>query len=173
MFRSTPSTFPAHFIAGNILDPSFLSLSSPISTLLGTQTSAAPVISSVTSLNELKGHISAIFAGAFFHLFTFDQQTHIARLLAGLLSPLPGSMLFGVQGGCTTKRVYTPGSGSQMHSHSPESWRKMWEDIFGEVGAKVEVKARLRKEVGGDDFFGTFPGNTDPYHVLEWSVMRL
>ncbi len=49
----------------------------------------------------------------------------------------------------------------------------MWEGIFGEVEVKVEVKGKLRKEIGGDNFFGTWPGITDPYHVLEWSVTRL
>ncbi|RDX53383.1 hypothetical protein OH76DRAFT_1545423 [Lentinus brumalis] len=173
LFRSTPSTFPARFVAGDILDTSFISHSSPLPTTVESPSGVAPILSSVTSLNELKGHVSALFTGAFFHLFTFEQQTHIARLLAGLLSPLPGSMLFGVQGGRTVKSLWTPGQGTQMHGHSPESWQEMWEEIFGEAGVKVAVNATLRKEMGGDDFFGTWPGNTDPYQVLEWSVMRV
>ena len=177
LFRSSPATFPAHFLPGDIFDPAFLSLAPPLPTTASTSDDSspldAPALSTVTSLNELRGRVSALFTGAFFHLFTFDQQQHIARLLAGLLSPLPGSMLFGVQGGRATKGLWTPGQGTELHAHSPESWREMWEGVFGEVGARVEVRARLRKEIGGDDFFGTWPGNTNPYHVLEWSVTRV
>ena len=60
-----------------------------------------------------------------------------------------------------------------MFCHSPDSWKELWEGVFAEVGARVEVQARLRKEIGGDSMFGTYPGNTDPYHVLEWSVTRV
>ncbi|EJF63373.1 hypothetical protein DICSQDRAFT_82948 [Dichomitus squalens LYAD-421 SS1] len=173
MFRSTPATFPAHFLEGDILDPAFLSPVAPLPTS-SSPAQTRPSLSSLTSLNGLHGHVSAIFAGAFFHLFSYPQQHHIAQLLAGLLSPLPGSVLFGVQGGTTIQRLWTPGlDGWSMECHSPESWRELWEGVFAEAGAKVEVKARLRKEIGGDDFFGMWPGNTDPYHVLEWSVTRL
>ncbi|KAI0720526.1 hypothetical protein C8T65DRAFT_735856 [Cerioporus squamosus] len=141
LFRSTPSTFPARFLAGDILDTTFVSYSSPLR----------------TALESPSGTVALLLSSV--HLFTFDQQTHIARLLAGLISPLPGSMLFGVQGGCAVKSLWI--------------WRDMWEGIFGEVGVKAEVRARLRKEIGGDDFFRTWPGNTNPYHVLEWSVMRV
>ena len=44
---------------------------------------------------------------------------------------------------------------------------------FAEAGARVEVRARLQEAPGGDSMFGTYPGNTDRYHVLEWSVTRL
>ena len=50
---------------------------------------------------------------------------------------------------------------------------ELWEGIFAEAGAKVEVKARLRKEIGGLSMFGTYPENTEHYHVLEWSVTRV
>lgn len=58
-----------------------------------------------------------------------------------------------------------------MFCHSPESWKEMWEGIFGKENIKVE--ARLRKELGGLDFFETFPGNTVQYYVLEWTVVRV
>ncbi|KAI0720552.1 hypothetical protein C8T65DRAFT_633472 [Cerioporus squamosus] len=172
LFRSTPETFPVPFLEGDILNPSFLSLAPPLPTST-TNAAPAPKLSSVTTLSELHGHLSAIFTGAFFHLFNFDQQLHVARLLAGLLSPLPGSMLLGVQGGRAEKGLWCPAEGTRMNCHSPDSWREMWEGIFAEVGAKVEVQARLQKAPGGDSMFGTYPGNTDPYHVLQWSVVRL
>ncbi|RPD62466.1 hypothetical protein L226DRAFT_331259 [Lentinus tigrinus ALCF2SS1-7] len=82
MFRSTAASFPTRFIAGDVLDPHFLSHSPPFPTSPAIPSHMPPGLSSVNSLNELKGHVSAIFTGAFFHLFTFDQQTYIARLLS-------------------------------------------------------------------------------------------
>ena len=82
-------------------------------------------------------------------------------------------MLIGVHGGLREKGFWRPMQGVSMNCHSPESWREMWERIFGEAGVKVEVQARLRKEIGGMSMFGTYPDNTEHYHVLEWSVTRL
>lgn len=127
----------------------------------------------MTTLSDLRGRASAIFTGALFHLFTYEQQQQLAHQLAGLLSPLPGSMLFGVQGGRPVKGPWGPGVDFKMHSHSPESWREMWEEIFAEVGCKVEVEGRLRREVGGETFFGMWPENVEGYYVLEWSVTRI
>ncbi|KAI0770379.1 hypothetical protein C8Q74DRAFT_1218729 [Fomes fomentarius] len=172
LFRSNPDTFPVPFLEGDILDTSFLSLTAPLPSSTAPR-SPAPSLVSVRSLSDLHGQVSAILTGAFFHLFKFDQQEHVARLLAGLLSPLPGSMLLGVHGGREEKGFWCPAEGTQMNCHSPESWRELWERVFGEAGVKVDVQARLRKESGGDSLYGTYPSNTDPYHVLEWSVTRL
>ncbi|KAI0687619.1 hypothetical protein BC835DRAFT_1448517 [Cytidiella melzeri] len=181
LFRSTPTSFPALFIPGDIFDPSFLSLSPPPSPSAGLPLTFNPS-TPLTSLNPLRGHISAIFTGAFFHLFpSYDTQTHIARLLASLLSPLPGSMVIGVQGGLREKGFWTPQGpggtvGYKMACHSPESWREMWEEVFREQGegggGEVEVRARLREEDGGPTFFGTYPENTVPRWLLEWAVIR-
>ena len=173
LFRSTPATFPARFIEGNILDPAFLAPAPLLPTSPNPLPSPSPALASVTKLSELHGHISAIFLGAFFHLFPFDKQTEVARLLLGLLSPLPGSMIFGVQGGRIEKGLWCPAPGTRMNCHSPDSWPQMWEPLFAEVGTKCEVRASLREAPGGDSMFGTYPDNTERFHVLEWSVTRV
>ena len=125
----------------------------------------------IVSLNELHGHVTAIFAGAFFHLFDEATQTSIARKLAGLLSPEPGSIILGVHGGMAEAGTWNPtGSNRFMFCHSPKSWIELWVGIFGE--GNVDVSARLREEEGGLDFFGTYPGNQVQFHVLEWSIVR-
>ncbi len=175
LFRSTPESFPVPFVEGDIFNPEFLAIAPP----LATSTSAPPDLPdlrSLTSLNPLRGKATAVFTGAFFHLFSEDQQYYIAKALAGLLSPEPGSALVGVQGGMAEKGFWQPiGSQYKMFCHSPESWAEMWHGIFsnGEGGdGGVEVMSRLRKEIGGPTFFGTYPENTRPFHVLEWSVVR-
>lgn len=171
MFRSTPETFPTHFIEGDVFNPKFLEVVPPFAKNC-LPTAAFPTLSGVKTLNDLQGHVSALFVGAFFHLFTEQEQERIARALAGLLSPEPGSMILGAHGGAPKKGIWNPArSDYQMFRHSPESWKDLWEGIFGK--GNVEVQARITREEGGNDFFGTWPGNDDPYYVLEWSVTRL
>jgi len=132
----------------------------------------APSLSSITSLNDLRGHVSAVYTGAFFHLFLEAEQEQIARALAGLLSPEPGSMLLGVHGAQSTKGFWSPtGHDYRMFCHSCDSWKELWEEIFGK--GNIQAKAQLRREIGGDSYFDTWPGNQSPYHVMEWSVTRL
>ncbi|KIK62618.1 hypothetical protein GYMLUDRAFT_72806 [Collybiopsis luxurians FD-317 M1] len=148
LFRSTPETFSTHFIEGS---PVLLECVPPFTK--SSQLSAAPpTLSKVKTLNELHEHVSVLYVGAFFHLFNEQQQEGIARALAGLLSPEPGSVIIGAQGG-SSKKV----------------GRSCGKVYLG----NIEVKAQLRHELGGDDYFGMWPGNQDPMRILEWSVTRL
>ena len=167
LFKTTPETFPAAFLAGDVFDPTFLSPREPFAEL---PTAFRPVnLGSLKSLTPLQGHVSAIFAGSFFHLFGEDQQLELARRLAALLSPLPGSVIFGVHVGLPEKggRLVW-GSGSQevrMFSHSAESWRELWQDqVFEKHSVKVE--ARLRPKESSDPMTGEVNVTT----LLIWSV---
>ncbi|KAF5355072.1 hypothetical protein D9756_005754 [Leucocoprinus leucothites] len=173
LFKITPESksYRASFIAGDVTRSEFLAAVPPFTKDSPPICERPKDLHKVKTLNELQGHVSAIFTGAFFHLFEEETQTEIARKLAGLLSPEPGSMLLSVQGGTKEAGIWNPtGSIRFMFCHSPESWRELWEDIFGK--GNVEVRARIRKEEGGLDFYGMFPGNKEQYHVLEWSVER-
>ncbi|KAI1790152.1 hypothetical protein LXA43DRAFT_523063 [Ganoderma leucocontextum] len=172
LYPSSPESFPVPFLQGDILDPANL-------TVAPFPTSTAPLppdglpVSEVTSLNQLHGKLSAIFVGAFFHLFDFDGQERVARLLAGLLSPLPGSMIFGSHSGMSAKGIWRPGEGTRMNCHCPESWKELWEGIFAEAGAQVKVEATLRPRTGGLSVFGTYPENTVERPYMAWSVTRV
>ncbi|KAF9065018.1 hypothetical protein BDP27DRAFT_1332572 [Rhodocollybia butyracea] len=171
MFKSTPESFTTPFIEGDILDQKFLSTVVPF-TKDSPPTTAAPSLNTVTTLNELRGHVSVLYTASFFHLFLEPEQEKIAHALAGLLSPEPGSMLLGVHGASNTKGFWKPtGSDYTMFCHCPESWKELWEGIFGK--GNVEVKARVRREVGGDSYYDMYPGNTNPFQVMEWSITRL
>ena len=177
LFRSTQATYPARFIAGDIFDPSFLTAVPYVRTSSTSAHLPTLDLNSVTSLNDLHGRVSAIYTGAFFHLFSEEKQREVAKLLAGLLFPEPGSIIAGVHGGNARKGLWPPIIGGyKMFCHSPESWTELWRDVFndgkGEEEVSIEINVRLRKEVGGYDYFGTYPGNTDPYCVLEWYVAR-
>ncbi|KAG2128703.1 hypothetical protein DEU56DRAFT_915375 [Suillus clintonianus] len=125
LFRSTPASFPSHFISGNCLDPTFLS-SEP-----GPSSQSLPDLSSLTSLNDLRGKLTAIHAASIFHLFSQEEQASLVRAVASLLSPAPGSIAFGSHVGYPkqgTIRWKGPGMKADKYCYDPESWNKLWED---------------------------------------------
>jgi hypothetical protein len=134
----------------------------------------APDLRSLTSLNPLHGRAFAIHASAFFHLFGEGKQLHLARALAGLLSPEPGSMIFGLHIGAPEKKGFEPSiirkDHHRMWCHSPESWTELWDGLVFEKGVvKVQTKLvqRERKILQPDA-----PQNAT-LTFLVWSVTRL
>ncbi|KAI1789133.1 hypothetical protein LXA43DRAFT_1022713 [Ganoderma leucocontextum] len=144
LFRSNAETFPAVFLPGDIFDTTHLAPAS----IDGVNDRAlahrvpslrvVPPLKSLTSLNALRGHVAAIHAGAFFHLFSEERQTGLARALASLLSSEPGSMIVGWQAGAPHNGVrvitrapdHSPRATSPALSqfcHSPESWAELWD----------------------------------------------
>ncbi|KAG0698607.1 hypothetical protein DFH29DRAFT_88598 [Suillus ampliporus] len=125
LFRSTPSSFPSPFIAGDCFDPTFLS-SEP-----GPTSRSPPDLSSLTSLNDLHGKLTAIHASSIFHLFSAEQQASLVRGLAALLSPAPGSIVFGTHAGLRKQGIIWDDvldETTEVYCHDPESWNKLWED---------------------------------------------
>ncbi|KAG2117370.1 uncharacterized protein F5147DRAFT_768744 [Suillus discolor] len=166
LFKSSPETFPAHFVGGDAFDPDILAVAPPAS--LHTTEVSTPDLNNLTSLNSLRGCVSAIHATAFFHLFKEDQQLHMARAFAGLLSAESGSIILGAHAGAQQKGVVNQvywGIEVDMFAHSVESWTSMWDGEVFEKGT-VKVDAQLREvseDVGGDE----------RYPLLLWSVTRL
>ena len=105
------------------------------------------------------------------------EKLGLAKKLASLLLPVPGSMLFGMHVGrpekglrVEVKRVNSLGAqeGVRMFCHCPESWEEMWDKVFGE--GKVEVMAKL-VEVERDDLV---PVQVDARtYMMHWSVTLL
>ncbi|KAH9481459.1 Methyltransferase ausD [Psilocybe cubensis] len=184
LFKSTPASFPVAFIAGDVFDSSMLDMES--------DTQADPdsirPLRNLTSLSPLKHKVSAIHVSALFHLFDEDHQRDLAHRLASLLLLEKGSIIFGQHGaqpemGTRLEIVRMDGTDSEigqhtMFCHSPESWKKLWEeDIFGpgslrhrasgdsegEVRVKVEAKLKLIERW---DFVNT---NTK-FYFMDWSV---
>ncbi|KAI6117078.1 hypothetical protein EDD16DRAFT_1517867 [Pisolithus croceorrhizus] len=162
LFRTSNGTWAGHSVQGGVLDPEMLSVA-PITR--GSKVGSLPDLSALTSLNPLHGHCSVINVSCFLHLFTEEQQLHLARALAGLLSPEPGSLICGTQFSKKEKGSVTTFFGSSkpiLFCHSPESWMELWDGIVFEKG-EVEVKV-----------------NTQPFLIagqtldnMVWSVRRL
>ncbi|KAG2142473.1 hypothetical protein DEU56DRAFT_794667 [Suillus clintonianus] len=166
LFKSSPDTFPAHFVGGDAFDPEILSIAPPASMQIAG--ALTPDLSNLTSLNPLRGCVSAIHATAFFHLFKEDQQLHMARAFAGLLSVEPGSVILGAHTGTQEKGVMNKVVRDlelDMFTHSAESWTAMWDGEVFEKGT-VKVEAELRQT-------SVSVGSDEHYPILFWSVTRL
>ncbi|KAJ3863730.1 hypothetical protein EV359DRAFT_42526 [Lentinula novae-zelandiae] len=158
LFNTNPTTFPVVFVPGDVLDPSFISIHPPL--LLpppNTPPTKSLLHPNPNSLNPLRGHLSAIHTSAFFHLFKKDDQLLIAKKLASLLSPVPGSVIFGSHRGAPTPQE---GEGTLFYRHSPTSWKEMWErEVFG-GGDLIRVDAGLSLDDKSRE-------------ILCWTVTRL
>ncbi|KIJ16048.1 hypothetical protein PAXINDRAFT_113810 [Paxillus involutus ATCC 200175] len=162
LFKTTPETFPGHFIPGDAFNPVMLSIVQPFGAV---PDSPEPDLKTLTSLNPLHGRISVIHASNFFHMFDESKQLHLARALAGLLSPAPGSIICG--GHCALPEkgtsVESPfGPSMELFCHSPQSWTEMWDGVVFPKGS-VEVGAHLEEvDIRGYKFLS-----------MRWSVKRL
>ncbi|KAF8491240.1 hypothetical protein F5888DRAFT_1928794 [Russula emetica] len=178
LFKTTQETCPIAFVPGDVFDPNHLEIAPPMASAQASTgdpplSGSAPDLRSLTSLNSLHGRVFAIHASAFFHLFDEEKQLHLARALAGLLSPEPGSKIFGRHIGAPEKKGFEPSIMRRDHRlwcHSPESWTELWDGLVFEKGVvKVQTKLvhRERRNLQPDA-----PQNA-MITLLVWSVTRL
>lgn len=172
LFNDSPQKFPVPFVHGDAFDPDHLP---PVPPFLEPPSTPVPDLHSLTSLAPLLGHVSAIHASALFHLFEEAEQASLAHSIGGLLSPEPGSMIFGAHGakdvkGYRNEAAYQWSGGQAMFCHSPESWTDLWNgEVFpkGTVEVKTFLKEVKRVELPKVD------GEYLKFWLMEWSVTRL
>jgi len=97
----------------------------------------------VTALDDLKGRLSHIYAGALFHLFNEDTQYAIAIRLALLLKDGPGGIIFGRHQGKEEAGVLDDGMGRERYGHNVETWTGMWKKVFTELKGEDLVTNHL------------------------------
>lgn len=128
----------------------------------------ADILDATSPLAELKGTFDIIFAGSFFHLWGYEDQTKVSKLVVELLRPRKGSMIVGRQVGTVhgfqpghapntiegLKEIWKsaegksqPGSAQsskgQMFQHNVESFKEMWKGIGEDIGVTFAVDAQL------------------------------
>ncbi|KAH9928837.1 uncharacterized protein B0H18DRAFT_1210026 [Fomitopsis serialis] len=173
LFKSTTESFPVPFVPGDIFDVNYLASAPPFYV---SPASPAPALSNLTNLTPLQGHVSAIHAAMFFHLFDEEKQLILAQRFASLLSPVPGSLIFGRHYSAYVKgaRVGIPaGEGtpgvSRLYCHSPESWTALWNGgVFKEGTVKVEVEL---KETQWEAYVNAPPERK--LYIMLWSVIKI
>ncbi|KAL0065804.1 hypothetical protein AAF712_007107 [Marasmius tenuissimus] len=139
LFKSTPETFPATFIPGDAFDKSFISGRGPCAEA---PTGSLPDLKTLTSFIPLQGRVTAIHVANVFHLFSKEKQLELAQALSSLLSPVPGSVIFGSQAGKEVPGEYTNRRGETSFAHSPESWKELWDGGVFPAGS-IRVKTKL------------------------------
>ena len=99
-------------------------------------------------LEEYKGKIDIIHTSSFFHLFELEDQQKLVRRLLQLISPKPGTLIFGRSVGNTIQHVYKHPfrTGQVLYQHSEESFRKMFEGVGGGDGWHIKVRLKTRSE---------------------------
>ena len=167
LFRTTPETCPAKFLAGDAFDDAHLCPTAPV------PSGKPPPVASVTTLTELRGHISVIHASSFFHLFDEEKQFDLAKRVGLLLDPRPGSIIFGSHSAMPVKGQ-RQGSFGKAFVHSPESWTELWEEQVFEKG-QVKVATTLVEVGMVAERVGRIPPFVEGHkpHWLCWSVERL
>ena len=182
LFKTTQETYPIAFVPGDIFDANHLAIAPPLASSSSAQAStgpgnpssvSAPDLRSLTSLNPLHGRVSGIHASLLFHLFSEEKQLHLARALAGLLSPEPGSMIIGLHIGTPEKKGFEPSNtlaDQRIWCHSPESWTELWDGLIFEKGVvKVQTKLVHRERRNSQS---NAPQNAMT-SLLVWCVTRL
>lgn len=130
-----------------------------------------PDLASVSSLTELQGKLTCIHAAALFHLFDEPTQLSLAHRISTLLSPVPGSFIFGSHGGLQTKGFRDATGGIKpMFCHSDVSWKEMWD---GEVFEKGTVKVEATVEDWDREHKGLVKTEGKKFWQLVWKVTRL
>lgn len=161
LFGSNTESFPAAFVAGDAFDARMIAPRLPYKSPPSTP---RPNLKKLRSLTPVQGRVSAIHAKDLFHLFDKKRQLALAMQLASLLTPLPGSIIFGSHVGLPKMGQQIEEIDSTMFCHSPDSWRDLWEGIYGK--GKVRVDATIRRIDNLDK-----PGI--PKFQLVWSVTLL
>jgi len=161
LFRSNSDTFPVKFVEADIFDETTLS-SKP------TLPSFRPDLRMLRTLTPLKGHVSTIVLQMVFHLFDEKRQLELARRVAQLLSPAPGSLIVGRQMGDVRPRDI-PLEGNPHFVHNERSWEKMWSRVFPK--GTVEYRTELRDLP--QDLIAATLDMVDVSQFLNWSIRRL
>jgi SAM-dependent methyltransferase len=113
----------------------------------------ADVLATPSVPAQLQGKADFVFAGAFFHLFGWDDQLTLSKRAVEMLKPEAGSLIFGHQLGCVEaqENVVPEVPSGKAYLHNLESFRRLWRIVGEETGTewKVEITSR---EVEIDDF---------------------
>ncbi|TFK40029.1 hypothetical protein BDQ12DRAFT_602419, partial [Crucibulum laeve] len=166
LFKSSPTSFPATFVGGDVFE-----LISPRPPFYTEPETSRPNLQDLSSLTPLQGHISAIHASYFFHLFSEEKQLELARRVATLLSATPGSVIFGCHVGLPQKGTKVAVVSTEMFCHSPETWKELWDGKVFEKGS-VRVDTRLDKFLR-EDFPLVAAAEKVEVFYLSWSVTRV
>jgi hypothetical protein len=107
---------------------------------------AADVFDDSSPLTELAGQMNIIYTGAFFHLFSLEDQEKIAVRVVQLLVEQPGSLIIGRQSGSEIPGEFSKSgdkSGRKHFRHNAQSWKELWDRVGERTRSRWLVEADL------------------------------
>ena len=116
-------------------------------------------LKTVTSLNALRGHIKALHAGNFLHLFSAEKKIQVLRLLVALMSKQSGTIIFGSHRAATAERTAANSDGQWQTAEEFEATaiKAIGSDSF-------EIQTRIKENVPHVD--------QEFRKVIYWSIER-
>jgi hypothetical protein len=118
----------------------------------------------------LKGQsFDYIYGGAFFHLFTWDEQVEAISRAVGLLNQKPGSMIFGFQTGAekARSRPHDSARSGELFSHNEQSLEKLVSEVAEKTGVELRTEVSV---VGGTT--RAKPQDDGDWLYLRFSITR-
>ncbi|KAI5464780.1 hypothetical protein BGZ63DRAFT_349924 [Mariannaea sp. PMI_226] len=138
------STLDTTFVAGDMLDPDD------------------------RRLECLRGKVTIIHAGSFFHLFSWIQQLYIGKRLVEFLKPgTRNAMLYGRQVGSNNPGTTTTNTRSS-YLHNQESFQLLWD----EVGALTGTRWQVQLEPTGEPA-SKLPGYNDNAFPVNFTIYQV
>ncbi|MDI1493410.1 MAG: hypothetical protein OHK93_005199 [Ramalina farinacea] len=96
-----------------------------------------------TLLTDIRGSMDVVHASSFFHLFGLPKQRQVARTIAKVVRPQPGSLVLGLQiaaaGEAETIPVFS--EGEPTYCHSLVTMQALWDDTVQEAGLEEQEHA--------------------------------
>ncbi|PHH81714.1 hypothetical protein CDD82_112 [Ophiocordyceps australis] len=111
-------------------------------------------------LAKLSGKVTIIYAGKFFHLFSWAEQLYIGQRLMSFIKPdTANGLIYGMLIGVVRAAAPTATKASMPYFHDPDSFQRLWDEIGESTGTRWRVKmeqseqpAALLKRIAGDHF---------------------
>jgi SAM-dependent methyltransferase len=121
----------------------------------------------------LEAKIDIIWAGSFFHLFSYPATVEVLKQLIKLSKPIPGSLIVGkqmghvdpgefvIEGSAPTEMAPTTSTSSSKFAgsvegdkttsvfrHNTDSFKKLWEDVGNQTNTKWNVEVEQKPYQG-------------------------
>ncbi|KFG80128.1 hypothetical protein MANI_013367 [Metarhizium anisopliae] len=123
ILRVDQDEFGATFVVGDMLDPDD------------------------TRLDDLLHKVTIIYAGSFFHLFSWTQQVYIGKRLVGFLKRgTKNALIYGRHIGTTRPGPSPLGNDMSPYLHDKDSFQRLWD----EVGHLTNTKWAVEIEPAGE-----------------------
>lgn len=124
---------------------------------------AANALGEDVALDKLEGKMDMVYAGAFFHLFGWDDQLEICKRIIKMLKPQKGSLVFGRQTG-NVKGQATPATPivgkdpPMIYRHSVDSFAELWDLAGRATGTRWRTSGTLQQPRGASAADWSEPG---------------